>query len=195
MGGTHYLVVDLEATCDREGFPREEMEIIEIGAVVVEPRKLEPVDAFQTFVRPVVHPTLTPFCTELTTIRQADVDDAPDFPEAIAALGAWLRWKVELASWGRYDKTQLLRDAARHDVRLPFSGRHLDIKGAFAERAKTRPMGVSRALERVGLQFEGTPHRGIDDARNIARLLPYALGRERFPAAPQPQDSVRARSR
>ena len=107
--------------------------------------------------------------------------------------------KVELASWGRYDKTQLLRDAARHsvrhDVRLPFSGRHLDIKGAFAERAKTRPMGVSRALARVGLRFEGTPHRGIDDARNIARLLPYALGRTPLPPVPNAQGPVRARSR
>jgi hypothetical protein len=30
----------------------------------------------------------------------------------------------------------------------------------------------------VGLAFQGTHDRGIDDARNIARLLPYALGRK-----------------
>jgi inhibitor of KinA sporulation pathway (predicted exonuclease) len=28
----------------------------------------------------------------------------------------------------------------------------------------------------VGLTFEGTAHRGIDDARNMARLLPWIFG-------------------
>jgi inhibitor of KinA sporulation pathway (predicted exonuclease) len=40
----------------------------------------------------------------------------------------------------------------------------------------------------VGLDLVGTHHRGIDDARNIARLLPYCLGwREapRFSARPE----------
>ena len=36
---------------------------------------------------------------------------------------------------------------------------------------------MGQALRRLGLRFEGPPHRGIDDARNIVRLLPYALGR------------------
>jgi inhibitor of KinA sporulation pathway (predicted exonuclease) len=66
-----YLVVDLEATCDDRGrIPREESEIIEIGAVLVDGRTLEAVDELQTFVRPVVHPCLTDFCTRLTTITE-----------------------------------------------------------------------------------------------------------------------------
>ena len=177
----HLLVVDLEATCDREDMPREETEIIEIGAVLVEPVGLTVVRSFQTFVRPVVHPVLTRFCTELTTIRQSDVDDAPLFPEALAALRAWLAVPALLCSWGRYDRNQLQREADRHRVHLPFGKGHLDIKAAFAERAGVRAPGVRAALREVGLTFEGTPHRGIDDARNIARLLPWALGKRAFP--------------
>lgn len=177
----HLLVVDLEATCDREDMPREETEIIEIGAVLVEPVGLTAVRSFQTFVRPVVHPVLTRFCTELTTIRQADVDEAPLFPEALEALRAWLTVSSLLCSWGRYDRNQLQRDADRHKVRLPFGKGHLDIKAAFAEQAGIRATGVRGALREVGLTFEGTPHRGIDDARNIARLLPWALGKRAFP--------------
>ena len=33
-----------------------------------------------------------------------------------------------------------------------------------------RPGNLQMKLARVGLTFEGTPHRGIDDARNIGRL-------------------------
>jgi inhibitor of KinA sporulation pathway (predicted exonuclease) len=50
------------------------METIEIGAFLVETHSLETVGELGTFVKPVRHPVLTPFCTELTTIRQSDVD-------------------------------------------------------------------------------------------------------------------------
>lgn len=173
-----YLVIDLEATCDRSGFPRDEMEIIEIGAVLVDPKTLLPTDEFQTFVRPILHTRLTPFCTELTSIAQSDVDGAPGFPEAIEALRSWLPGPVRFGSWGYYDKRQLEQDARLHWVKLPFGKGHLNIKQQFADRLKTRPMGMARALKRVGIELEGTHHRGIDDARNIAKLLPYALGRQ-----------------
>lgn len=45
--------------------------------------------------------------------------------------------------------------------------------------------GLDQAVKLAGLQFTGTHHRGIDDARNIARLLPYIFGDRRLaPAAP-----------
>src|SRR5690606_20200970 len=70
-----YLVIDLEATCDNAGaVPKREMEIIEIGAVLVDRTSFEPIAEFQTFVRPVRHPKLTRFCQELTSITQAQVD-------------------------------------------------------------------------------------------------------------------------
>jgi 3'-5' exoribonuclease 1 len=35
-------------------------------------------------------------------------------------------------------------------------------------------------LELTSLPLEGTHHRGIDDARNIAKLLPYILGQKKL---------------
>lgn len=173
-----FLVVDLEATCDERGWDINDSEIIEIGAVLVRGDTLDPLDEFATFVRPTHRPELTAFCTKLTTIRQADVDAAPRFPEAIEALSAWLAGRsVHLAFWGAYDRNQFSRDRKRHRVTLPWDKRHLNIKQAFADQLGRRPMGMAQALSIVGLDLVGTHHRGIDDARNIARLLPYALGR------------------
>ena len=178
---TYYLVVDLEATCcDRNTIPREESEIIEIGAVLVEGRTLRPVAEFQTFVRPVVHPTLTPFCTELTTITQADVDPAPAFPAAAARLAAFGADAL-FCSWGAYDRNQLAADARRHGIAPPLGPEHMNIKERFAEAEGSRKRGNRDALARVGLVATGTHHRGIDDARNIARLLPFVLGRVPMP--------------
>ena len=158
----YYLVIDVEATCERGGLmPPKDTEIIEIGAVLVRAGSFAVEGEFQTFIRPVARPRLTPFCTELTSITQADVDRAPTFLAAIAALAAVIGG----------------RDAQRHRAALPFGGRHLNLKALFSEAlGESERFGMAGALRRVGLPLEGTHHRGIDDARNIAKILPYALG-------------------
>lgn len=96
---------DVEATCERiEGaygklafaYPNE---IIELPVILVQWRKvaaqegreeqgdpewsLQVIDEFQSYVRPTWRPTLSAFCTELTGITQADVDDAPTYAEVL----------------------------------------------------------------------------------------------------------------
>jgi inhibitor of KinA sporulation pathway (predicted exonuclease) len=182
-----YLVVDLEATCDDRGaVPSGEGETIEIGAVLVDGATLETIDEFQTFVQPIVHPALTPFCTQLTTITQADVDAAPLFTEVAPELTRFGHGAL-FCSWGAYDRNQLARDAALHRIAPPLGPDHWNIKAAFGRIANMRrACGTYSALRRVGLAPTGTHHRGIDDARNIARLLPYALGRVAIPSFSSP---------
>jgi inhibitor of KinA sporulation pathway (predicted exonuclease) len=177
----HLLVVDLEATCDDQGgVPRGEMEIIEIGAVLTDTRQgFAVLDEFDALVRPVRHPRLTAFCSRLTGITQAQVEAARSLPEVLEELRGWLARRTQLAwgSWGEYDRTQWARDLAQHRVEDPLPALHLNLKRLFAAATRSfRNLGLGRALARAGLEFQGTPHRGIDDARNIARLLPLAFG-------------------
>jgi inhibitor of KinA sporulation pathway (predicted exonuclease) len=179
-----YLVIDLEATTSDDGsLPPEQMETIEIGAVLADARTLEPVDEFQSFVRPVRHPKLLPFCTKLTgSITQAMVDDAPLFPEAFAALRAKLidhRHPLLFCSWGRYDRIQLERDGAQHGIpnNMP---EHMNLKTRFTDvQGIKNKLGMAQALKLCGLPLHGVHHRGIDDARNIARMLSWIVGDKR----------------
>jgi 3'-5' exoribonuclease 1 len=173
---THFLVVDLEATCCDDGrFPRDEMEIIEIGAVMVCARSHQTVSEFQSFICPVRNPELTDFCRTLTKIRQSDVDSAPDFASVLKDFVEWAnRFRTfEFCSWGDYDRKQLAQDCLYHQVEYPFDSSHINLKAQFATmNHRRRRMGVPAALSSVGLSFSGTHHRGIDDARNIALLIP-----------------------
>ena len=179
----YYLIIDFEATCDdrtKAGpslVPKHEMEIIEIGAVLLDGTSLEKVDELGVFVRPVRHPRLTPFCTELTTIQQSDVDDAPLFPEAAAQVQRMVGARsVLFCSWGDYDRNQLAQDAAYNGIEVPWARHHLNMKRHFSERlGESKKFGMDGALRRAGLTLEGTHHRGIDDARNIARLVTWLL--------------------
>lgn len=180
----HYLVIDFEATCcDRGSVPREQMEIIEIGAVMVDAATLAPVDEFQSFIQPLRHAQLTPFCRSLTSIGQHDVDSAPTFVEAMPAFKTWLYRHAGFVfcSWGDYDKRQLQRDCDFHGVPNPIGAPHANVKRLFAQRQQlAKKPGLGEAVQMAGLVFTGTHHRGIDDARNIARLLPYVFGTARL---------------
>ncbi len=180
----HILVVDLEATCcDMKSIPRHQMETIEIGAVMVVRETLEVVDEFQTFIKPMRHPILTNFCLELTSIIQAQVDTAPDFGTAMSRWQTWLS-KFDNAifgSWGEYDRTQFFQDSKHHQIDLPYpvSSNHINLKEIFSTaQGLPKRYGMAQALDLANIPLTGTHHRGIDDARNITKLLPYILGRK-----------------
>jgi inhibitor of KinA sporulation pathway (predicted exonuclease) len=175
ISNAYYLIVDVEATCSSDkSISPYEMEIIEIGALMMEASRLEVVAEFQTFIQPIRHPKLTAFCTELTTITQKEVDTAPRFTEAINNFKPWLSQYPDylFCSWGNYDRKQFEQDCAFHQVLYPFASSHFNLKEAFsAYLGKTKKYGLGQALRQLGLEFEGTPHRGIDDVRNIARVV------------------------
>lgn len=168
------VIVDVEATCcDDSSFPRHQMEIIEIGAVAVESKTGQVISDYETFIRPVRNPTLTDFCRGLTTITQEQVDSADDYPTAMKPFRKWLSslGDYDFCSWGFYDRRQFEQDSEFHSVGYPFAGPHRNVKIEFSEAiGSKKKMGVGGALRYLGLKFEGTPHRGIDDARNIARI-------------------------
>lgn len=184
-------VVDLEATCwVPEDDPalaadqRNESEVIEIGAVLVDAETYAPapVEPFRAVVRPRRHPRLSAFCTRLTGIGQDEVDEAPRFPAVYDAFLAWAGGDegLVLASWGAFDDRQLRRDAERWGLREP-RWTHLNVKRVFARaRGKGRPgggwIGLSAAVTELGGVFEGRPHSALADARNVAWVL-ARLGR------------------
>ena len=171
----NYLVVDLEGTCCNDGLiPDDERETIEIGAVLLTPDATAIAD-FCAFVRPVRHPELTPFCKDLTTIGQADVDRADTFRTVFPQFVAWSSGHGPslFCSWGRYDPEQFGRDCEYQAVPYPFAT-HVDLAREF--RRKTgRKRGHRGAMRHFGVSPEGVHHRGIADARNIAKLVPYVM--------------------
>ena len=176
----HWLIIDLEATTDEGGWPVTEMEVIEIGASLVNRQGRER-DHFQRFVRPQRRPLLTPFCRKLTHITQANMDSAAPFSEVWALFERWLgqhqAYLEGWASWGDYDRQQLELEWQRHGLSSALAQTpHVNLKQRFAKaRRLDKPPGLNGALQLAGMQFHGQQHRALEDARNTARLLPLIL--------------------
>lgn len=192
VAGTRYLLcVDLEATCDEypEGLNeeerlshrlqvrRDEMETIEVGAVVLDLHQdAKIVSEYTRFVRPVLNPVLTDFCKRLTTIDQVDVDSATTYDEVRQTLDDYLSpFKNDglmWCSWGDYDAKQLAADAARNQCAPMLADlSHTNAKRWHWKIMKCDAMGLRPAVEDWGIQWSGQYHRGIDDARNLGVLV------------------------
>ncbi|KAF7253392.1 ERI1 exoribonuclease 3 [Varanus komodoensis] len=65
-------------------------EIIEFPILKLNGRTMEIESTFHMYVQPVVHPQLTPFCTELTGIIQAMVDGQPSLQQVLVRVEEWM---------------------------------------------------------------------------------------------------------
>ncbi|XP_011976385.1 ERI1 exoribonuclease 3 isoform X7 [Ovis aries] len=84
----YFLVLDFEATCDKPQIHPQE--IIEFPILKLNGRTMEIESTFHMYVQPVVHPQLTPFCTELTGIIQAMVDGQPSLQQVLERVDEWM---------------------------------------------------------------------------------------------------------
>ncbi len=171
------LVIDVESTCwDGPPPPGEESEIIEVGLCVIDLMTLERIDKQSLLIRP-QRSRLSPFCTELTTITEADLERGGSLAEACRILRKDYDAKNRpWASWGDYDRRQFEKVCRASEVGYPFGPTHLNIKNLFAMAAgASHELGLDAAFSRLGWQMEGTHHRGVDDAWNIARILCHLL--------------------
>lgn len=181
---TPLLVVDLEATCweNRQtpgGEPQSvsTMEIIEFGCALAT-RRGELLGSRSFLVRPTWSPQLSQFCTDLTSISQRMVDEAPQFSEVVRQLDEWLGQPAKdfiWCSWGNYDRFHILAESQKRRCAPMFmEWPHLNLKRIWRRTTgQKRKNGLAHALAYHQLTFSGHHHRGVDDARNMVRLLPF----------------------
>ena len=176
MKSSKILVVDLEATCwERGSGIKYTPEVIEFGICSLIPRTGEIVERESIIVKP--YGKISQYCTELTGITQEKVEVGMSLTKACEYIvEKYKPNRLIWSSWGDWDERALKTDCYLKNVQYPFSDQHFNIKAFCAIKlAKddtiSKTTGVSKALELLGMHFEGKPHSGLDDAVNTARIL------------------------
>lgn len=168
------LIVDLEATCweTREESAKNTSEIIEIGIVRLDLNtgKIEKSEGI--IVQPYFS-KVSPFCTKLTTLTQADVDKGITFDKAYDKLvDEYDSKNTPWTSFGAYDKKMLERQSQAWEAQSPMSEHHVNVKLLIALLSKNhKAVGMERVLKDLNIPLVGTHHRGIDDALNITKIF------------------------
>ncbi|PAA76094.1 hypothetical protein BOX15_Mlig011273g1 [Macrostomum lignano] len=175
----YLLVVDFEATCESQNPDNYQHEIIEFPLVLLDLHEGKVVDKFHTYCRPKLHPKLSEFCRQFTGIEQDVVDSAPSFPAALAAVQAWLQHSdaltepLALAADCQADVATFLRLQCSLDgIPVPAWAHYwVNLRITFQRHyALERKLNLSGMLAALGLEFEGRPHCGLDDAVNVAKI-------------------------
>lgn len=172
------IIIDLEATCWQGIQPKDQVsEIIEIGICVLD----IPTGTISKNKGILVKPAkskVSQFCTELTTITQEMLDkDGIPFQEACQLLRTeYDAYQYTWASYGAYDLRMLKNQCKIRNVDYPLSQDHINVKELFTQvKGLNKKVGMKGALHILDLPLEGTHHRGVDDAKNIAKILYWCL--------------------
>ena len=180
-------VLDFEATCDSEP-GLVENEVIEFPSVLIAAGSV--ISEFQLYVKPMLTPVLTKFCTELTGITNEVIQtQGVEFPEAFRRHREWLlretgstsdydlENKVLFVTCGDWDLKSMLPKQQKASDLTPVSYLRVwcnvkVVSGFFWKFPRGKqPQGMTDMLTRLDLTLEGKHHSGIDDCRNIAKIV------------------------
>ena len=176
-----YLICDVEATCtEASGFDYPN-EIIEFPVIRVDGSTGEKIDTFHRYVRPTLNPALTPFCTQLTGITQETVDKAEAFDVVFTQFMDWIASfsadplnEVVFCTDGPWDLRDFMqKEFTYYGITRPlFMRKIVNVRKAFADFYKlSESPNLNAMLAKLGMQFEGKEHSGMDDATNLYRIF------------------------
>ena len=174
----HFFVLDFEATCDTGKYFKPQ-EIIEFPCIKLHPCTFQPCGLFHEYIRPLANPTLTNFCTELTGITQDMVDDADEFSTVFQRFQTWFEAEtvegsnVAFITCGDWDlRTMLPGQCEVSGLEIPdYLRRWINVKKSFSREMRHFPRSMAVMMKNLRLTFEGRPHSGIDDTKNIAKIV------------------------
>lgn len=171
------LVIDLEATCwEGDPPPGQCSEIIEIGLCVLDVATGARSEPQAILVRP-QRSTLSDYCIQLTTLTPEMLAEGITFQEACSLLkDEYHADQRTWASYGDYDRIAFMKQCEAWKLPYPFGRSHINVKNLLALHfGLNQEVNLRQAMTIIDLPFEGTLHRGVDDAWNIAAVLSRVL--------------------
>lgn len=179
----NFIILDLEATCWQGNDMNRVPEIIELAAFSVNGYR-EWVASFQRFIKPSHHPRLSAYCMELTNITQDQVNKAKKFDLVFPDFQEWLEGLDEpqlICTWGDKDMQIIRQECAKHDIETRLLPGSINMKSQYRDfHNLDKEVGLLKALEYSEIDFEGSPHRAVDDAYNTAKLFLHYMDRWQY---------------
>lgn len=191
MGEPRFVVVlDFEANCsDKE---KNDHEIVEFPAVLIDCEAQKTVSEFHHYVQMIKHDHLSDFIKTMTHITDEQVSQGMIWSDCLVAFEEWLSTAMKEHNFsieetvvlccGSWDiKTMLPKQLENTGTRLSplltlLFGRWHNIKKSFAKKFNMgRQQGMDGMLKHFDIALDGHHHSGIDDTRNISKLALHWL--------------------
>ncbi len=180
------LEMNMVSEKDKELRKKLPHEIIEIGAVKLD-ENCNVVDRFRCYVRPRHNSTVHWSVAKLTGITGKMLKDEAYLEDVLPRFEEWVGDKesVYLYAWSDSDRAQVERELTFKNLWTPrlrvICAHWTDFQKVFSRMVGYRNgLALSRAIEFMGLDFDGAKHDALSDAENCARLMALVLDEEEF---------------
>lgn len=198
--GQPRVIVDVEITVQEGTWerswsgPDDHKEIVQIGAVKIDPEDFSILDRFEMLVRPQRVSQLSALFTRLTGITQEMVErDGVFFPEAYASFAAF-RGNLPLHSYGgsRFggDTSVFAENFVMHAMPKPADWPTNDMANLapwFHEHApETKGNNSGRLVTALGLRVPEGEHTGLADCLSIVESMKYLVQKRGIPSPFRP---------
>ena len=184
----YFLVLDFEGVTNKHLGGPDIMEIIEFPVVKVNALTFKTEAVFHSYIQPTIHPKLNPICTEITGITQEMVNGQPTLPRVLEMLDKWMREEKLLdkgvttcfVTCGNWDLNTCLPVQCKYQkMEYPdYLKRWINIKDSFERIIGKKRNGMKGMLRELDLKLDGRHHSGIDDSKNIAKILATLASKE-----------------
>lgn len=175
----NYIILDLEWNqCPNgksEGEKHLPFEIIEIGAVRINPENNMSKMQFREVVKPQVYRTLHHITQEIVALRTIDFENARAFPAVIDDFFRWCGENPVFCTWGPADLTELQRNMAYYHIPspFPFPLLYFDVQKIFSivyEDRKTR-RSLEYAVDYLHIPKTIPFHSALSDAFYTSQIM------------------------
>lgn len=138
------------------------------------------VGMFRKFCKPTINPVLSDFCKDLTGVNQSEVNNAEEFPVVLQQFEEWMHsfglgldHSFAIVTDGPWDIRRFLsRQLEISGLTFPKWARQwINLRKVFCNFYESPRYNLENMLLKLGLKFEGRPHCGLDDSKNIARIV------------------------
>lgn len=169
-----YIVFDME--WNQPLIPKKRVnglkgEIIQIGAVALD-ENMDEIGTFDVTIRPRFYIHMNRDVSELTKIRQEDIDRGISFEEAIEEFRAWCGEDCCLVSWSFSDMDMLINNLRKYELDEDWLPECYDAQLMFDDQftQEDRDFALSYALYYFSEKPEAA-HDALDDARSTVKVL------------------------
>ena len=163
-------------------------EIIEIGAIMLDEEQNE-ISTFKRYVKPVYSKHISRQITELTGITDNYLFCRKDVAFEMEEFAKWclsFNDEIRVYAWSENDLKQIAEEFTLKEIDYSENmnktiASWIDLQAEY-DRAvgAAKPTSLNKALESVGIYFQGHMHDALDDSRNTAIIFKELSDPESF---------------
>lgn len=172
------IIWDTEYTswegCNKNGWDpnkNQYMELVQIGAILVDTSNYSIKKEFLSFVKPTINPKLSKFFKNLTGIEQSDVDSAQNSMQVISDFLNFVK-DYNCYSYGN-DVEVLLENIRLHNLNIKINNKNFhDVREIFKSKGiSTEKYCSGNITEAFGVKNKEKMHNALFDAKSILEGL------------------------